>query len=168
MVMKHSKTDRKTIYQGRVVNLHLDNDYWEIVEHKPAVAILAVQDQKMLLVKQYRAPLEAFTLEIPAGLIEVGEDILEAAAREFAEECMMAGDLSLVSSFFVSPGFCDELVHLIRAENLRPAYGIPDDDEEIELELMSPRELLQGAKNGRFKVSAPAIAAAYLLISEGL
>lgn len=165
--MKHSKTDRQTIYQGRVLNLHLDNNYWEIVEHKPAVAILAIQDQKMLLVKQYRAPLEAFTLEIPAGLIEPGEDILQAAAREFAEECMLGGDLSLVSSFYVSPGFCDELVHLIRAENLRPAYGIPDDDEEIEITFLSPRELLQGAKNGGLKVSAPAITAAYLLLSEG-
>ena len=166
--MKHSKIDRKTIYRGRVLNLHLDNNYWEIVEHKPAVAILAVQNQKMLLVKQYRAPLEAFTLEIPAGLIEPGEDVLEAAAREFAEECQLGGDLSLVSSFFVSPGFCDELVHLIRAENLRPAYGVPDEDEAIELEFMSPKELLQGAKNGSLKVSAPAVMAAYLLLSEGL
>jgi ADP-ribose pyrophosphatase len=166
--MKHTKTNRKTIYQGRVVTLHLDNNYWEIIEHKPAVAILAVQDHKMLLVRQYRAPLEDFTLEIPAGLIEPGEDILQAAAREFAEECMLGGDLSLISSFYVSPGFCDELVHLVRAENLRPAYGIPDDDEEISLEFLSPKELLQGARNGQFKVSAPAIAAAYLLISEGL
>ena len=166
--MKHSKTDRRTIYQGKVLNLHLDNEYWEIIEHKPAVAILAVKDQKMLLVKQYRAPLEAFTLEIPAGLIELGEDILEAAAREFAEECLLGGDLSFVSSFFVSPGFCDEVVHLIRAENLQPAYGIPDQDEEIELVFMSPKELLQGAKDGSLKVSAPTIAAAYLLLSEGL
>ncbi len=166
--MKHNPQNRQTIYTGRVLNLHLDNDYWEIIEHKPAVAILATQDQKMLLVRQYRAPLQAYTLEIPAGLIEPGEDILEAAAREFAEECMLGGDLSLLTSFYVSPGFCDELVHLIRAENLRPAYGIPDDDEEISLEFLSPKELLEGAKNGSLKVSAPAISAAYLLLSEGL
>jgi ADP-ribose pyrophosphatase len=166
--MKHDKTSRQTIYTGRVLNLHLDNNYWEIAEHKPAVAILAVQDGKMLLVRQYRAPLEAETLEIPAGLIEYGEDVLEAAAREFAEECMMGGDLSLVSQFYVSPGFCDELVYLIRAENLRPAYGIPDDDEDISVVFLSPRELLEGAKNGKFKVSAPAIASAYLLLAEGL
>ncbi len=166
--MKHSKSSRQTLYRGRVLNLHVDNNYWEIVEHKPAVAIMAVQDGKMLLVKQYRAPLEDFTLEIPAGLIEPNEDILQAAAREFAEECMLGGDLSVVSRFYVSPGFCDELVHLVRAENLRAAYGVPDDDEDISLEFLTPKELLEGAKYGKFKVSAPAITAAYLLISEGL
>lgn len=166
--MKHDKASRKTIYRGKVLNLHLDNNYWEIAEHKPAVAILAVQDGKMLLVRQYRAPLESETLEIPAGLIEPGEDVLTAAAREFAEECMLGGDLSLVSSFYVSPGFCDELVHLIRAENLRPAYGIPDDDEDITVEFLTPRELLEGAKSGKYKVSAPAVASAYMLIAEGL
>ncbi len=166
--MKHDKASRKTIYRGKVLNLHLDNNYWEIAEHKPAVAILAIQDNKMLLVRQYRAPLEDFTLELPAGLIEAGEDVLTAAAREFAEECMMGGDLSLLSRFYVSPGFCDELVHLVRAENLRPAYGIPDDDEEITVVFLSPQELLAGARDGTFKVSAPTIAAAYLLLSEGL
>jgi hypothetical protein len=65
--MKHDKTTRQTIYKGRVLNLYLDNNHWEIAEHKPAVAILAVQDGKMLLVRQYRAPLETETLEIPAG-----------------------------------------------------------------------------------------------------
>jgi ADP-ribose pyrophosphatase len=165
--MKHDKSKRKTVYQGRVVTLHVDNDYWEIIEHQPAVAILAVQDQKMLLVRQYRAPLEDFTLEIPAGLIEKNEDILSAAAREFAEECSLGGDLTLVSSFYVSPGFCDELVHLVRAENLRPAYGVPDEDEDITVLFLSPQELLAGAREGRLKVSAPAITAAYMLIAEG-
>jgi ADP-ribose pyrophosphatase len=159
---------RQTIYSGRVLNLHVEDDHWEIVEHKPAVAILAVVDQKMLLVKQWRAPLKQHTLEIPAGLIEPGEDVLTAAAREFAEECGLGGDLQLESSFYVSPGFCDELVHLIRATNLRPAIGTPDQDEDITLEYLEPRELLARAKAGTALVSAPAVAAAYLLLSEKL
>ncbi len=159
---------RKTIYTGRVLNLHIDDEHWEIVEHKPAVAILAVVDGKMLLVRQWRAPLNAHTLEIPAGLIEPGEDVLAAAAREFAEECSLGGDLRLESSFYVSPGFCDELVHLIRATNLRPAIGTPDEDEDITLEYLTPRELLARARDATTLVSAPTVAAAYLLLSEGL
>jgi ADP-ribose pyrophosphatase len=80
----------------------------------------------------------------------------------------MGGDLSLINQFYVSPGFCDELVYLIRAENLRPAYGIPDDDEDITTVFLSPQDLLEGAKTGKFKVSAPAIASAYMLLAEGL
>jgi ADP-ribose pyrophosphatase len=116
---------------------------------------------------QRRPAVNAFTVEIPAGLIEPGEAVLEAAAREFAEECGLAGDLTHLTSMYTSPGFTNELVHLIRAENLRAAQGTPDDDEDIEIVYLEPRALIEGARNGSISTSAPAIAAAYLMLSNG-
>ncbi len=157
---------RKTIYEGRILKLHVDDQRWEIVEHQPAVAILATRGTEMLLVKQRRAAIGAVTLEIPAGLIEPGEEILVAAAREFAEECGLGGDLTHLTSLYSSPGFTDELVHLIRATNLGPAHGTPDDDEDIEVVYLAPAELIEGARTGQVKTSGPALAAAYLLLQE--
>jgi ADP-ribose pyrophosphatase len=155
---------RKTVYSGRILKLHVDDDHWEIVEHQSAVAIVATRGEEMLLVRQRRPAVNAFTLEIPAGLIEAGEEPLAAAAREFAEECGLAGDLRLLTRMYVSPGFTDELVHLVRAQNLREAHGVPDEDEDIEVTYLTPRALIEGARDGSLLTSAPAIAAAYYLL----
>ena len=144
-----------------MVTLEIENGKWEIIKHKAAVAILAVQDGKMLMVKQYRPAIEAFTLEIPAGLIEDGEDVLTAAAREFAEECSLGGDLRILTRFYSSPGFTDELLHLVQATNLHEAFGTPDEDEDITLEWTAPKDLIAGALEGSLLASSPGIAAAY-------
>ena len=152
--------ERKTIYEGRVVKLVIENHKWEIVEHKPAVAILALEGSKMLLVKQYRPAINDFALEIPAGLIEPGEDPEFAAARELSEECNLGGDLELLSSFYSSPGFTDEKVFVFVARNLYTAIGTPDDDEDIEIVWLEPQVLLDGARDGTIKTAGPAVAAA--------
>jgi ADP-ribose pyrophosphatase len=154
-------SNRKTIYTGRVVTLEIEDSKWEIIKHKAAVAILAIQDGKMLMVKQYRPAIENFTLEIPAGLIEDGEDVLTAAAREFAEECSLGGDLKILTRFYSSPGFTDELLHLVYATNLHEAFGTPDEDEDITLEWIAPKDLIAGALEGNLRTSSPGIAAAY-------
>ena len=122
----------------------------------------------MLIVKQRRPAVGAVTHEIPAGLIEDGEDVLMAAAREFAEECGLGGRLELVTKMYTSPGFTDELVHLVRATDLHPAAGTPDDDEDITVDYIRPRDLIEGAKTGAIQTSGPAIAAAYHLLLEQL
>jgi ADP-ribose pyrophosphatase len=157
--------NRKTIYTGHVVTLEIEDSKWEIIRHKAAVAILAIENGKMLMVKQYRPAIEAFTLEIPAGLIEEGEDVLTAAKREFAEECSLGGDLSVLTRFYSSPGFTDELLHLVYATNLHEAFGTPDEDEDITLEWIAPKELIAGALEGRIRTSSPGIAAAYYALS---
>jgi ADP-ribose pyrophosphatase len=163
--------ERTTIFEGRVVKLVVENNKWEIVEHKPAVAILALEHSKMLLVKQYRPAINDFALEIPAGLIEPGEEPEFAAARELSEECNFGGDLELLTTFFSSPGFTDEQVFVFVARNLYPAIGTPDDDEQIEIVWLEPQALLDGARDGSIKTAGPAVAAAFYalgLIAAGL
>lgn len=152
---------RETIYKGRIVNLVLEDAKWEIVEHQPAVGILAVQDGRMMCVRQLRRAAGVHTLEVPAGIIDAGESPIQAAAREFAEEARLAGDLELISSFYASPGFTDELIYLFRATNLRTAHGERDEDEDgIELVWIEPERFLEGVKTRTIHSSGPAVVAA--------
>ncbi len=82
-------SERKTIFEGRVVKLSIENDKWEIIEHKPAVAILALEHGKMLLVKQFRPAIGDFALEIPAGLIEPFTTSLNGKVIARSSKCSM-------------------------------------------------------------------------------
>nr|WP_246584280.1 NUDIX hydrolase [Thermus brevis] len=135
------------------MSLALEGRY-EIVEHKPAVAIVAVRDGRMLFVRQHRPAVGLAPLEIPAGLIEPGEDPLEAARRELAEETGLAGDLAPLFSYYVSPGFTDEKTHVFLASNLRETQATPDEDEEIEVVWLEPERALEMHQKGEVEFSA--------------
>lgn len=78
--------NRRYLYRGRILNLALEDEKYEIVEHKHAICVMAEREGKLLFVRQYRPAVASETLEIPAGLIEDGEEPAEAAQRELAEE----------------------------------------------------------------------------------
>lgn len=141
--------ERTYLYRGRILNLALEGRY-EIVEHKPAVAVIALREGRMLFVRQMRPAVGLAPLEIPAGLIEPGEDPLEAARRELAEETGLSGDLTYLFSYFVSPGFTDEKTHVFLAENLKEVEAHPDEDEAIEVVWMRPEEALERHQRGRW------------------
>ncbi len=131
------------IYQGRLVGLRVDTvelpsgrkTKREIVEHGACSAIVAIDSEdNVLLVRQYRKPVEKALLEIPAGLMEPGEDTLQCARREFEEETGFSAERwEKLGFFYTSPGFCTEDMHLYLATELRPAKSAPDSDENIEL-----------------------------------
>ena len=148
--------ERTYLYRGRILNLALQGPY-EIVEHKPAVAVIALKEGRMLFVRQMRPAVGLAPLEIPAGLIEPGEDPLEAARRELAEETGLKGDLTYLFSYYVSPGFTDEKTHVFLAENLEETQAIPDENEEIEVVWMPPEEALFRHRRGELEFSATGI-----------
>jgi len=131
------------IYRGRVVNLRLDEVRLangttarrEVVEHRDAVAIVPMDGAgRVLLVRQFRTPVGKELLELPAGVMKDGETPAEAALRELAEETgLTSGNLTWLSSFYTSPGFSNELLHVYAASDLSPRRGTPDDDEDIAL-----------------------------------
>lgn len=133
----------RKVYEGLIVNLRLDEvrlptgriALREIVEHRPAVAMLPVkEDGTVLLVRQYRDAIRQHILEIPAGILNPGEKPREAARRELQEEIGFdAGILEEWGSFFTSPGFSDEKVTLFFAANLVESRLAPDDDEFIDI-----------------------------------
>ncbi|MGH9149037.1 MAG: NUDIX domain-containing protein [Acidimicrobiales bacterium] len=103
-----------------------------VVHHPGAVSVVPVTDGgDVLLVRQYRPPVDRELLEIPAGLRDVaGEDAATTARRELAEEVgMTAGRLRELARFFHSPGFCDEESVVFLAQDLSPC---PTDARSIE------------------------------------
>jgi ADP-ribose pyrophosphatase len=102
------------------------------VHHPGAVAVVAVDGDEAVLVRQYRVPLGDVLLEIPAGKRDVhGEDVEVTARRELEEEVgLRAGSLELLARFHNSPGFCDELIHVFLAAELTPVPMRRDGAEE--------------------------------------
>jgi ADP-ribose pyrophosphatase len=108
------------------------------------VAILAFDDEdRLLLVRQFRAPARRVLLEIPAGTLDrdddgMTEDPFTAAQRELEEETgMRAGTWERLGSWYSAPGFTEELMHLYLATGLTPAGDgrlTPDHDEHLLLE----------------------------------
>ena len=112
------------MWQGRFITAKTRGQ-WEYVSRArgiKAAVILALEDEHVLLVEQYRVPLGANCIELPAGLIgdhEDGENTLESAARELEEETgYRAEKLEIVGEFFSSPGMVSESFSLVRARGL--------------------------------------------------
>jgi len=157
--------ERQYLFKGRILNLALEGSY-EIVEHAHAVAILVERDGKILFVRQHRPAIGATTLEIPAGLMDPGETPEEAAKRELAEEAQLMGELHYLAGFYLSPGFCDEKLHVFHATNLQESYAEPDDDEDIAIEWHDPRQVLLDARDGKLEISASAMAGILFYLSR--
>ena len=141
---------RETIYRGRIVNLIVDTIVLpnnkiakrEIVHHADAAAVLAQDDDgKIFLVKQYRHAVGDYTLEIPAGLLEDGEEPEACALRELEEEIgYKANNIRFVNATYNSIGFCTEKCYLYIAHNLVKTAQKLDDDEFIEVKKYSLEE----------------------------
>src|SRR5206468_1855894 len=104
---------------------------------------LAIQDDgRIVLVRQYRYPVDDALWELPAGRLDAGESPEQAAQRELQEEIgQKAGSLSRMTFFFTTPGFCDESMHVFRATGLAPSKAKGDEDERIEAQALPPTEL---------------------------
>jgi ADP-ribose pyrophosphatase len=127
-----------TAWDGKLISVTLER--WgdherEIVEHPGAVVIVAVDaDDNVALVRQLREATRRRLVELPAGTLEPGENPLETAKRELAEETGLSGGTwSEVTRFWTAPGFCRELMTLFYAEGVEPGEATPEADEDLEL-----------------------------------
>lgn len=129
------------VYEGRVVSVRVEEvrlpdgrrSSREIVEHRGAVAAVPLVDGDVLLVRQHRPAVGRALLEIPAGTLEPGESPEACLQRELAEEIgMRAGRLQHLVSFFPSPGFLTETVHVYLATDLTP-HRLSGEEEDLEV-----------------------------------
>lgn len=135
--------ETRRIYDGKILSLRVDKismpngaiSMREIVEHGNAVVLVPIDDQgRVLLVRQYRKPVEQALLELPAGNMEAGEDPQVAATRELREETgFLPGKLERLGGFYAAPGYCQEYLHLFLATDLRADPLPADFDEDLEL-----------------------------------
>lgn len=151
----------KEIYRGRIINVKIDEvelpngkkSSRELVEHPGAVGIIPItQDNKLVVVEQYRKPLERSIVEIPAGKLEPGELPEVTAVRELEEETGLGSKkFNYLQTIATSPGFADEVVHLYVATDL---YKIAepaslDEDEFVEIMTISLEEAEEMIISGR-------------------
>lgn len=145
------KSDK--VYQGKIINLRIDTvelpdqkySKREIIEHPGAVAVIPItEDNKIVMVKQFRKSVEEYLLEVPAGKLEIGEEPLECAKRELLEETgYKSNNLEYLFKFYTSPGFCNETISIFVAKDLVMDIAQPDEDEYIEIEKYEIDELIE-------------------------
>jgi 8-oxo-dGDP phosphatase len=142
------RTDEVVMPDGSVVR----RDYQV---HPGSVAVLALDDEdRVLLIRQYRHPVRQKLWEIPAGLLDVpGENPLHAAQRELYEEAhVKAEDWRVLTDVYTSPGGCDEAIRIFLARGLSEAEGERFEVEHEEIDLEYARvpvpELVRGALAG--------------------
>ena len=113
----------------------LVEDGFEIADTPDAVAIVAVDaDERVVLVRQHRRAIGTELLELPAGLVDEGEEPLAAAQRELREETgLHGGSWRELAAIWTSPGFVNELVTLFVADGLEEGEPEPDDGEDLEV-----------------------------------
>lgn len=171
---------RETVFEGRVWNVRRDTVGFgdgrlvrEYVQHTGAVGVLALDDDdRVLLINQYRQPIGERDWELPAGLLDVpGEDPLLAAQRELAEEAdLVAAHWSLLVEFHPSPGGSDELIRVYSARNLTPAphrHERTDEEAQIVVRWVPRREVLAAALDGRLR-NGPLLIALLAAHARGL
>ncbi|SCP95215.1 NUDIX domain-containing protein [Anaerobium acetethylicum] len=144
---------RELIHKGSIIDLY--KDYveipngniaeWDFIGHKGAAAIVPVTDEgKILMVRQFRNAMDRNTLEIPAGGLNSGgqEPTIECAARELEEETgYKSQELEFLISIATSVAFCNEMIDIYVAKNLKPSKQNLDDDEFVDVEEYSVDEL---------------------------
>ncbi len=151
----------RRIHEGRILNLREDTVEMgggrrarrEVVEHADVVAIVPLDAAgQALLVRQYRLPAGQALLEVPAGGVDAGEEVEEAAQRELQEEVgHRAGSLQRLGGFFVSPGHCTEFVHVFLATDLSPSAAEADADEQIAVVRLPLAEALRLVESGEIR-----------------
>ena len=148
---------RKHIYAGKIVDLIVDTvesngkEYLrEVVRHPGGVVVLVeLNDGRIVFVRQSRYPMNQELLELPAGKLDPGEDPEATAARELEEETGLRPEyLTRIYSYYLSPGFCDELLHFYYTHRVEETVSNPDEDEEITVEFHSLEEALEMSARG--------------------
>ncbi|MER1999052.1 MAG: NUDIX hydrolase [Lysinibacillus sp.] len=168
----------EVIFTGKVISLQVDDvslpngkmGKREIVKHPGAVAIIALtDDHKLVVVEQYRKALERSIVEIPAGKLEPGEAPEITARRELEEETGYGcEELQLLQSFYTSPGFADEIIHIFIARGL---YVIEDraaldEDEFVELMEITLEEAQQFVREQKILDAKTAFAVQWLQLQK--
>jgi ADP-ribose pyrophosphatase len=166
-------------YSGRKFDFRVDRlelphgvegEYSYIQHPGAAMAVPIAQDGRFVLVKQYRFPIQRYLLEFPAGTLEIDEAPDLTIQRELEEETgYRAHSWQKLGSFYICPGYSDEVIHAYLAKDLEKLANPPaqDDDEEIEVILLDRLELeriIQG-REAAYNLDAKSISAFHLAIA---
>jgi ADP-ribose pyrophosphatase len=163
----HEKTlRRRQVHKGKAVDFWVDTvrlpsggtSVREYLGHPGAVAVVPVlnfsADPRLLFVRQYRHPVRELTYELPAGKLDPGESVRVCVRRELEEETgYRARRLQNLLSYWPTPAFANEIIHIFIARDLFPGKFNPDEDEIIRPQVLTLRQALAKIKRGAIKDS---------------
>lgn len=163
MIPHETATKKEYVYRGKIINVRRDEVVFpngkestrEIVEHRGAVAVAAVDEEGCIyLVRQFRYAFGEELLEIPAGKLEEGEETahLEAAIRELREETgLTAQQVDYLGVIYPSVGMLTERIHIYLARGLTQGEMDLDEDEFLNVERIPVRELEAMVRRGEIR-----------------
>lgn len=171
--MKHSET----IFNGKMLTMKLDTVILpdgneatrEWIVHPGAVGVVAIDDSgRICLVRQHRYPTGKDLLEIPAGKLSPGEDPLECANRELEEETgLIAESWDKIYSYYTTPGFTDEIMHVYLATGLQAGEASPDEDEFLEVVMVTMEEAWDMMAKGEIQDGKTLIGLLHVFLNQG-
>lgn len=177
MIPHETATKKEYVYRGKIINVRRDEVVFpngkestrEIVEHRGAVAVAAVDDEGCIyLVRQFRYAFGEELLEIPAGKLEEGEETahLDAAIRELREETgLTAQQVDYLGVIYPSVGMLTERIHIYLARGLTQGEMDLDEDEFLNVERIPVRELEAMVRRGEIR-DAKTISTLFLIQDE--
>lgn len=175
----YEKTIRtEKIFSGKIIHVQVDDvelpngktSKREIVKHPGAVGIIPITlEGKIVMVRQFRKPLERSLLEIPAGKLEPNEKPEVTARRELEEETgYTTNQLDHIISFYTAPGFSNEIIHLYVAKDLQktkiPLVG--DEDEFVEVRELTLEEAVEAIQEKQILDAKTVYAVLYLQLER--
>ena len=153
--------NRTIVYHGKIFeliteNITLENGTTtdvEFIEHPGAAAIIPfLDDNRIVLLKQYRHALKKYIWEIPAGTLDPQEEIISCAKRELIEETgYSASGWQKIGEITPVPGYSDERIHIYLATELQPAEQHLDADEVIQVQEVEFTKALEMIGNGKIQ-----------------
>jgi len=166
--MQEIPLKKKCIYKGRAVNFHVHQvklpngriGIREYLGHPGAVAAIPFLDKKtIILVRQFRYPVGQTTYELPAGKLERKENPSRCMKRELVEETGYSlRQLKHLISYWPTPAFSNEVIHIYTATGLKKGKPCPDEDEFISIVEVPIRKALSWIRAGKIMDSKTIIA----------
>ena len=159
MKKPYETIESKNVFNGKIINVNVDTISLpdgnvakrEVVIRGDATAVVPIDENgNVILVEQYRHPAGDMVLEIPAGMLEEGEDPKICAIRELEEETsLIAKDLIHITTMYPTVGFCTEKLHIYLAKNLSQGSFNFDADEFIEVKKLPLEEAINMIYSGK-------------------
>lgn len=171
--MNYKLLTSKILYKGKVFDHQVDEIEYEsgnkgireITIHPGGAVVVPVKDDgKIILVKQFRYPLQKTLIELPAGKLEKGEDPLICATRELEEETgYKAKEIIKLGKIYTAPGYCTEILHIYSAKGLTAGhYNREEGEHGMEILELSLNEIETMISNGEITDAKTIVGIFYL------